>query len=271
MERTLRTGFIPRGRPLGLHTAMRWNVLKPADPMVTLHRLFIGNGLLLGVGFALLAAFCTRHLHRTWLAFPAVCPGFLWLAVALVAPVYLSNWSISMAWKLLSNSFALAWRCLPLQRVHAPAFDYRFPCSSSVSRSSAGLTTFFSPADSAPHLALPKRTPPPSNRLGRCIASGNDCRVPRLHPHLGCCSMPTSGSVKAGLSIVGNLHFFDQAILPKNWFLTRGPTWLFSEIFMRVFQMICSRIHLWHLPFRRRRSALDLVEALCFGVILKAL
>ena len=54
--------------------------------------------------------------------------------------------------------------------------------------------------------------------------------------------MPTSGSVKAGLSIVGNLHFFDQVILPKNWFLTRGPTWLFSEVFMRVFQMIVPAI-----------------------------
>ena len=83
--------------------------------------------------------------------------------------------------------------------------------------------------------------------------------------------MPTSGSVKAGLSIVGNLHFFDQVILPKNWFLTRGPTWLFSEVFMRVFQMIVPAIICGIFLFRRRRFRSDLVEALCFGVILKAL
>ncbi|MEO6965645.1 MAG: hypothetical protein ABI076_07065, partial [Acidobacteriaceae bacterium] len=85
-------GFHPVWQFL-LYTAMRWNVLKPEDPGVTLHRLFIGNVLLLGVGFALLAAFAARTLRRPWLAFLAVCPGFLWFAVALSAPVYLANWS----------------------------------------------------------------------------------------------------------------------------------------------------------------------------------
>lgn len=70
-------GFHPVWQFL-LYTAMRWNVLKPSDPFVTLHRLYIGNVLLLGIGFALLAAFCAQHLCRRWLAFVAVCPGFLW-------------------------------------------------------------------------------------------------------------------------------------------------------------------------------------------------
>ena len=139
-----------------------------------------------------------------------------------------------MAWKILSNSFALAWRCLPLQRVHAPAFDYRFPCSSSVSRSSAGLTTFFSPAILL--LIWRSRSGRPLHRT--VLAAALPLAMIAAYLVYNRISvgvfMPTSGSVKAGLSIVGNLHFFDQVILPKNWFLTRGPTWLFSEVFMRV-------------------------------------
>jgi hypothetical protein len=83
--------------------------------------------------------------------------------------------------------------------------------------------------------------------------------------------MPTSGSVKAGLSIVGNLHFFDQMILPKNWFVMTGPKWFFSEVFMRVFQMIVPAIICGIFLFRQGRFRFGLVEALCFGVMLKAL
>ena len=77
-----------------LYHAMRLNLLKPDNPFLTLHRLYIGNLVILSVACALLAAFCARHLHRRWLAFPAVCPGFLWFVVALVASQYLANWLI---------------------------------------------------------------------------------------------------------------------------------------------------------------------------------
>jgi hypothetical protein len=77
-------GFHPVWQFL-LYHAMRLNVLRPDNPFLTLHRLYIGNLLILSVACALLAAFCARHLHRRWFAFPTVCSGFLWFAVALTA------------------------------------------------------------------------------------------------------------------------------------------------------------------------------------------
>jgi hypothetical protein len=264
-------GFHPVWQFL-LYTAMRWNILKPADPMVTLHRLFIGNVLLLGVGFALLAAFCTRHLRRPWLAFPAVCPGFLWFAVALVAPVYLSNWSYLNGMETSVELVCLGLALLTFAT--GTRSSYRLP----ISMFFFGLTVLCRLDDVfflLPILALIWRSR--SRRpLHRSVLAGalplamiatylvyNRISVGVL--------MPTSGSVKAGLSIVGNLHFFDQVILPKNWFLTPGPKWLFSEVFMRVFQMIVPAIICGIFLFRQRRFRFDLVEALCFGVILKAL
>ena len=87
-------GFHPVWQLL-FYTAMRWNVLKPADPMVTLHRLFIQKRAFARRRGFHASGLLTHHFHRTWLAFPAVCPGFLWFAVALVAPVYLLQLVVS--------------------------------------------------------------------------------------------------------------------------------------------------------------------------------
>jgi len=76
-----------------LYHAMRLNVLRSDNPFITLHRLYIGNLLILSIACALLASFSARHLHRKWFAFPTLCPGFLWFVAALTASQYLANWS----------------------------------------------------------------------------------------------------------------------------------------------------------------------------------
>src|ERR1035441_10706706 len=44
-----------------LYHAMRLNLLRPDDPFLTLHRLYIGNLVILSIAWALLSAFSARH------------------------------------------------------------------------------------------------------------------------------------------------------------------------------------------------------------------
>ena len=264
-------GFHPVWQFL-LYTAMRSNILKPADPLVTLHRLFIGNVLLLGVGFALLAAFCTRHLRRQWLAFLAVCPGFLWFAVGLCAPVYLSNWSYLNG---METSIELVFLGSALLTF---ATDGRSTFRLPLSMFFFGLTVLCRLDDVFFLLPIMVLVWKSRDRYGlrqtiiAAVLPGAMIAAYLIYNRISVgVFMPTSGSVKAGLSIRSNLHFVGQMVLPIQWFISPGAKWFFSEAFMRVFQMIVPAIICGIFAFRRGRLRFGLVEALCFGVLLKGL
>jgi hypothetical protein len=81
--------------------------------------------------------------------------------------------------------------------------------------------------------------------------------------------MPTSGSVKAGFAISGNARTALNLLIPGRWSqMVVGDT-LYSEVFMRMLQMLAPMalcgIHL----IRRDGSPWGLIEALCVGVLLK--
>lgn len=82
--------------------------------------------------------------------------------------------------------------------------------------------------------------------------------------------MPTSGAVKAGLSIRSNSSFVEQIVFPIRWFIYGGMNW-FPEVFMRVYQMIVPALICGAYALQRRKLRIGLVEALCVGVLLKGL
>ncbi|HEX4021119.1 MAG TPA: hypothetical protein VHX63_08245 [Acidobacteriaceae bacterium] len=263
-------GFHPVWQFL-LYTAMRWNVLKPADPDVTLHRLFIGNALLLSVGFALLAVFCTRHLRRQWLAFPAVCPGFLWFAVALIAPAYLSNWSYLNGMETSVELICLGLTLLTFTTDGSSNFRLQ------LSMFFFGLTVLCRLDDV--FFLLPILFLVWTSRHGRpmrrtILAAALPLTMIAAYLVYNRISvgvfMPTSGASKAALSIGLNVLFVLQMILPVQWNVSPAMNW-FPETFMRVFQMIVPAIICSVFLFRRGWRRFDLIGALCLGVLLKSL
>ena len=263
-------GFHPVWQFL-LYTAMRWNVLKPSDPFITLHRLYIGNVLLLGFGFGLLAAFCAQRLNRQWLAFAAICPGFLWFAVALSAPSYLSNWSYLNG---METSVELV--CLGLALLSFST-DSRSSVRLPISMFCFGLMVlcrlddvfFLLPVIALVWISRSRR--PMYQTLISVVIPGAMIAAYLMYNRMTVgILMPTSGTVKAGLSVWSNWRLIEQIVFPIRWFIYGGMNW-FPEIFMRVYQMICPVFLCGAYVLQRHRDRLGLIEALCLGVVLKGL
>jgi len=81
--------------------------------------------------------------------------------------------------------------------------------------------------------------------------------------------MPTSGATKAGLAVADNLHNALALITPGRWSQMAAGDFLYSERFMRVFQMLAPMAVCALYLIRRGRSAWGLMETLCVGVLLK--
>jgi len=79
--------------------------------------------------------------------------------------------------------------------------------------------------------------------------------------------MPTSGSTKAGLSIAENLRSILTLVMPGRW--SQSPDEIYSELFMRVFQMLAPMFVCGMYLIRRVRSGWGIIDALCAGVLLK--
>jgi hypothetical protein len=262
-------GFHPVWQFL-LYHAMRLNVLRPDNPFLTLHRLYIGNLLILSVACALLAAFCARHLHRRWFAFPTVCPGFLWFAVALTASQYLANWSylngMESSVELLFLGLALAYYATDqTAKLRLPLSMFFF-----------GLMVLSRLDDVfllLPVLILVWRSHGggPRRRVMAAVAIPIAMIVAYLiynRISVGV-FMPVSGSVKAGLSISENLRHALGLVIPGRWSQIKVGDNLYSEVFMRMFQMLAPMALCGIYLIRRDRARWGLIEALCVGVLLK--
>src|ERR1035441_7033207 len=254
-----------------LYHAMRLNLLRPDDPFITLHRLYVGNLLILSIAWALLATFAARHLHRKWLALPTVCPGFLWFVVALTAPFYLANWSylngMESSVELLFLGLALA--SFSMDRTAA----FRLP-----------LSMFFlgmmvlSRLDDVflllPVLLLVWKSHDEGPRRRVAVALALPIVMIAAYLVYNRISvgvfMPTSGSVKAGLGFSQNLYHTYHLVAPGRWsqLVVTGDAG-YSETFMRIFQMLGPMALCGIYLVRRGRSPWGLIEALCVGVLLK--
>ena len=263
-------GFHPVWQFL-LYHAVRLHLLRPDNPFVTLHRLYIGNLVILSIACALLAAFAARHLHRKWFAFLALCPGFLWFVIALTAFEYFANWSylngMESSVELLFLGLALL--CFPAGRATA----LRLPLSMFF----FGLMVL-SRLDDV-FLLLPVlllvwkfRDEGPRRRIAVAVALPIVMIAAYLvynRISVGV-FMPTSGSVKAGYAISQNLYNTYHLVVPGRWsqLLVTGDA-SYSETFMRVFQILAPMVVCGTYLLRRSHSAWGVIEVLCVGVLLK--
>ena len=250
--------------------AMRVNLLRPEDPFVTLHRLYVGSLLILSTGWALLAAFCARHLRRPWLAFAAVCPGFLWFPVALTAPKYLSNWSYLNG---MENCVELLFMGLALISFSKERLaPYRL-----------ALSMFFfgmmvlSRLDDVffllPVLVLVWKTQGKFRHRGTVVALAVPVAMLAAYfvynrVYVGV-FLPTSGALKAGLSLGDNLRGALAMVVPGHWSQMSVGDSGFAELYMRVFQILAPMLVCCVFLIRRDRAPWGLIEALCVGVLLK--
>jgi hypothetical protein len=262
-------GFHPLWELL-LYQAMRVNLLRPDNPFITLHRLYVGSLLILSTACALLAAYCTRHLHRKWLAFLTVCPGFLWFAVALTASQYLSNWSylngMESCVELLFLGLALT--SFSVDRTAA----FRLPLSMFF----FGLMVL-SRLDDV-FLLLPvlilvwrSRRGVPRRRVIAAVALPIAMIAAYIiynRISVGV-FLPTSGFVKAGLSISENLMNALGLVIAERWSQGMMANANYSEVFMRIFQMLAPMFLCGIYLVRRDRARWGVIEALCVGVLLK--
>jgi hypothetical protein len=262
-------GFHPVWEYL-LCRAMRLNLLRPDNPFITLHRLYIGNLAILSVAWALLSAFCARHLRRKWLAFLAVCPGFLWFAVALTASQYLANWAylngMESSVELLFLGLALA--SFSIERTAT----FRLP----LSMFCFGLMVLSRLDDVfllLPVLVLVWRSHGGAARRRVAAAIAMPIAMIVAYVIYNRISvgvfLPTSGSVKAGLSISENLMNALGLVIAERWSQGVLADTNYSEVFMRMFQMIAPMFLCGIYLVRRDRSPWGVIEALCVGVILK--
>jgi hypothetical protein len=254
-----------------LYQATRLGLLNPSDPFIALHRLYVFNLFILGIACGVLGAFCARHLHRPWLAFIAVCPGFLWFIVALTAPRYLANWSylngMESCVDLLFLGLALisfpAARSTPFRLLLA-MFLFGLMVLSRLD------DVFFL----LPILVLAWKTRS-EDRGYRIAALLLPLAMILAYMTYNKVSvgvfMPTSGAVKAGLAISENLHDAFTLITPGRWSQMAGGDLIFSEIFMRVFQLLVPMAICILFLVRRAKANASwaVIEALCVGVLLK--
>lgn len=253
-----------------LYHAMRSNLLRPDNPFITLHRLYLGNLVILSVACGLLAAFCVRHLHRKWLAFLTVCPGFLWFALALTAPYYLANWSFLNG---MESSMELLFFGLALARFSADRTAvFRLPLSMFL----FGMMVLSRLDDVfflVPVLVLVWKSHGEGSRRRVLAAMALPILMIAAYIVYNRISvgvfMPTSGATKAGLAISDNLHNTLSLVIPGRWSQMVGGDFFYSEIFMRVFQMLAPMALCAFYLIRRDRYAWGLIEALCIGVLLK--
>ena len=253
-----------------LYHAMRLNLLRPDNSFITLHHLYIGNLLILSFAWAMLAAICARHLHQKWLAFPTICPGFLWFVVALTAPYDLADWSylngMESSVELLFLGLALA----SLSSERTAAFRL------SVSMFLFGMMVL-SRLDDV-FLLLPvlilvwkSHNEVPRRRVAAAIALPIVMIAAYLvynRVSVGV-FMPTSGSIKAGLSLFGNLRGALNLVIPGRWSQMVVGDSYYSAVFMRMLQMLAPMALCGIYLIRSDRSAWGLIEALCVGVLLK--
>ena len=252
-----------------LYQAMRMNLLKPDNPFLTLHRLYIGNLLILSVAWALLASFCACHLRRKWLAFITICPGFLWFAVALTAPYYLANWSylngMETSVELLFLGLALA--SLSMDEAAALRLPLSMFCFGMMVLSRLDDVCLLPPV-----LILVWRSHSggPRRRVAAAVALPLAMIAAYLvynRISVGV-FMPTSGSVKAGLAISQNLINALGLVIAERWSQVMGDA-NYSELFMRIFQMLAPMFLCGIYLVRRDRARWGVIEALCVGVLLK--
>lgn len=263
-------GFHPVWQWL-LYLGMRWNVLSPTDPTLTLYRLFIGNALILSVGYGLLTAFAARLLSRRWLAFFAVCPGFLWFAIAPTAPEYLSNWSYlnGMETSVELLCFGLALLIFPTSRGSTLRLLFSAFFFGLTVLSRLDDVFFLLPVFAL--LWLTRKERPMRQTIAAAAIPVAMIVAYLLYNHISVgVYMPTSGAVKAGFALRSNLRSLEQVILPIRWFAFSDMNW-FPEIYLRVFQMVVPAIICSIYIARNGWSKLGIIQALCYGVLLKSL
>ena len=274
-------GFHPAWEFL-LRTAMRHGVLPPADMEKLLHRFAIGNLLILSTACGLLASAAARQLRRPYLAFLAVCPGFLWFVGGLAVPVSVANWSFENGMETSLELLFLGMALILLPRVVDKQVNANtgFQARLMLSTFFFGLTVLARLDDIfflLPFLVLVWMQFGAKNRKWSiaCITvplTMVSAYVLYNRITLGI-FLPSSGTTKAGFPLGINFATTLHIVVPRSWDSPADASHthlLFGEVFFRVFQLVAPLL-VCSLFLVLRRDAPRIVQALCVGVVLKGL
>ena len=257
----------------------RWlGLLRFADPARALLHVYFLDVALLSLGAGLLTCYAAQQVKQPALALLVTAPGLIWFLSAPISPAYLSTWSyangmesalslsmMALALLLYDTGDATALRDLACSGVLGLAVlarldDVFFFLAISV------WAAFFRRLAMRRLLLL---TVPAAAMIAAYVVY-NRLTVGAY--------LPLSGTAKAGLAIVGNLGWAGKLFIPM---LTRNapsalgsgtPDAFFPET-IRAFQMVVPPLiclaELW--AARRSQRTFGFVQALCIGVILKAI
>jgi len=256
-----------------IYKAMQWGILDPERPLSTLHRLYLANSLLLGAACALFASFAGSQLHRRWLAIPAICPGFLWIPMALVAPGYLSTWSFMNGMESSIEMLFMALGVILLHRSRSTPLLYLAAFSFGLMTLSRLDNVFFL-FPILGFIFVSENSASFRHRAGAIAVPLVMLAAYILYNRVSVgVFLPTSGAVKAGWALKENLRFLDVTFLPSrgSWALMAQRGVLpYSEIAMRIIQMILPAVVCsCFLALRRPLRTWSVFDLLCAGVILK--
>jgi hypothetical protein len=243
---------------------------------------FLLDLLLLTLGAATFCAMATRYLRRPLLALLIVAPGLFWVMTGFLVPAWFATWSYANG---MESALALGWFAVAfLLYSEVEAGDWRRAAALSVCLGFGVLARLDDVFLAIPVLALALVRAPAGRRWGQAVALSPMFWMIVTYVLYNRATvgvfLPISGATKAGFAALDNLKstlkFFLPVLTgdPPSALIPRPPSYFgFAELGGRMAQMelpalLCG-VELRH-GLRARAGRLTLVDAACFGVILKA-
>ncbi len=249
-----------------------------------LKAIFLVDLLLLAVGAAIFCAMATRYLRRPMLAVLIVAPGLFWLITAPLVPAWFATWSFAngMESALALLGFSAALLCFPEER--AGGGDWRRMAGLSVLLGLGVLARLDDVFLALPLLLLALGRAVPGKRLRQMALLSPMALMLVAYLVYNRATvgvyLPISGTAKAGFAAMDNLKSTLKFFLPvvtgdrPSALLPRPATYFgFAELGGRIVQMVLPAVLCGgELAYRMRlwRRGLNMVDAVCAGVILKA-
>lgn len=281
-------------RTNGFHPVWEWLLIGLAhtgwlridQPQSAIVRTAYLNLCVLTLATGFLANVLMRALGRGWLVFVTLCPGLLWFLQAPVNPRWVAGWSnlngMESSIELFFFGAALAF--LPLSLTDSQSVDRSTTATSWRTIAASGCfglmvlsrlddVFFLFPLS----LLLLKHRGRPANQRARLLSLCLPFLLLSIYVAynkgtLGI-FLPSSGVAKAGFAGSMNLQAVLHMVLPNfSGAPPRGtgaPFDVFGETYGRVFGMLAPAIVCAVFLLRLRVSG-TLIEALCFGVLLKS-
>jgi hypothetical protein len=275
-------GFHPAWE-IVLYLAVKAGLIDFSVPFIGLNHIFILNLFFISLASAFFALFSLRYLENKWLAITMFAPGYVWFFLAIASPDYLATWSyingMESALGILFFSLALVFYEPNNKRVLRNLLSISFMGLAVLARLDdifffvAYFLFLFLNANKRDRIRILLYFSPVSFLI----------MVYLIYNYLTVgIIMPISGWEKSGFYIVENIKTVIYTIVPyASWDIPNfagGNTVrfsIFTEIFMRVFQLIFPLLISSYYLIRSKRKenwmTFSFIDIICIGVILKGL